>query len=310
LTVTRQTIGKRLTAAWVFAFVVLAAPTELSAQMLYAVDGGGMATSSHLYTINPSNGAVLSTVGTVMLSGSAVPVSGLSFAPTGGVLFGTTNQGASTKLVTIDPATAVATTVGTVGLSFQGFGFSPTGVLYGYSKAGITGNPSFPSESLYTINPSTAAATLVGSSGFSNTQGDGMAVSSSGTIFFSGNQSSGQLSTLSPTTGTASTFANLTGGPSPAAPIKGLSFDGSGNLVGIFNGSTVDLLEIGTVPVGGSVSITDLGAISPSTPSPLTALAFQPVPEPGSLALLGSAAVAGGWLARRRRKGPRDSTIW
>jgi hypothetical protein len=303
--VTLQIIRRRLTATWALAFLILAAPTELSAQVLYAVDGGGMATSSHLYTINPSNGAVLSTVGTVMVAGNAVPISGLTFDPTDGVLFGTTNQGATTKLVTIDPANAQATAVGTIGFSFQGLAFSPGGVLYGYSKAGITGNPSFPNESLYTINTSTAAATVVGPSGFTNTQGDGMAASSSGTIFFSGNQSNGQLSVLSPSNGTASTFANLTGGPATAAPIKGLSFDESGNLFGIYNGSSVDLLEIGTTPVGGSVTITDLGPISPSAPSPLTALAFQPVPEPGSLALLSSAVVAVGWFVRRPQNGAR-----
>jgi hypothetical protein len=278
-------------------------PPQVSAQVLYAVDGGGMATSSSLYTINPSSGAVMSTIGTVMLAGSPVPISGLSFDPTSGLLYGTTNAGASTKLVTINPATALAASDGTIGLSMQGLAFAPNGTLFGYSKAGITGNPSFPKESLYAIDKSTGAASLIGPSGFANTQGDGMAVNTLGAIFLAGNQSSGQLSNLDSSHGTASTFANLTGGPATAAPIKGLSFDSSGHLFGIYNGITTDLLEIGTTPVGGSVTITDLGTISPTTPSVLTALAFQPVPEPGTLLLVGSAAMGVSWLARRRGKG-------
>jgi hypothetical protein len=279
--------------------LLLAVSSEASAQVLYAVDGGGMATSSSLYTINPNTGAVQSTIGTVMLAGSPVTISGLSFDPTDGVLFGTTNSGATTRLVTINPATAQATSVGTVGLSFQGLGFSPGGVLYGYSKAGITGNANFPKESLYTFNTTTGAATLVGPSVFASTQGDGLAVSSAGAIYFSGTQSSGQLSQLSSSNGAASTFSNLIGGPAAAAPIKGLSFDGGGNLFGIYNGSSTDLLEIGTTPIGGNVTITDLGAISPPTSSVLTSLAFAPVPEPGTLLLTGFAAA--GWATSRIR---------
>lgn len=275
---------------------------QAAAQVLYAVDGGGMATFSNLYTIDPTSGAVLSTIGTVMVSGSPVPLSGITFDPTDGVLFGTTNSGASTRLVSINPATAQATSDGTIGLSMQGLAFAPNGVLFGYSKAGITGNSTFPKESLYTINTGTGAATLVGPSGFANSQGDGLAVSSSGTIFFSATQSSGQLSLLSSTTGAASTLANLTGGPATTAPIKGLSFDGAGDLFGIYNGTTTDLLQIGTTPSGGNVAITDLGVISPATTSVLTALAFQhvPVPEPSGMALLSAAGMSMSWFARRR----------
>jgi hypothetical protein len=278
-----------------------------AAQVLYAIDGGGMATFSNLYTINPSNGAVLSTVGTVMLAGSPVPLSGISFDPTDGVLFGTTNSGPTTRLVTINPMTSQATSAGTIGLSMQGLAFAPNGVLFGYSKAGITGNASFPKESLYIINPATGAATLVGPSGFANTQGDGLGINSAGTIFFSATQSTGQLSLLSPSTGTASTFANLTGGPATTAPIKGLAFDNSGDLFGIYNGTTTDLLQISTTPAGGNVTITDLGVITPATTSVLTALAFQPaaVPEPSAMALVSAAGMTLGWLAQRRRSRTR-----
>ena len=128
-----------LAKTFILAMTLFAASPRASAQVLYAVDGGGMATSSNLYTINPSNGAVQSTIGAVTLAGNPVPISGLTFDPTDGVLFGTTNSGA-TQLVTINPATAQATSDGTIGLSMQGLAFAPNGILFGYSKAGITGN--------------------------------------------------------------------------------------------------------------------------------------------------------------------------
>jgi hypothetical protein len=278
--------------------VFIASP-RASAQVLYAVDGGGTATQSTLYTVN---GTVLSSIAVIKLSNNPVPISALAFDPTSGILYGTTNNGASTQLVQIDPTTAIATSQGTVGFSMQGMGFAPNGVLYGYSKGGITGNSSFPKESLYLITKSSGAAQLVGPSGFGNTMGDGLAANSLGAILFSGNQSSGQLSNLSPMNGQQSTIANLTGGPTTAAPIKGLSFDNTGNLFGIYNGTTTDLLEIGTVPSGGNVTVTDLGTFSPAPPSLLTALAFQPVPEPGTLALVGSSTLVFGWMARRGRR--------
>jgi hypothetical protein len=305
----QRSIGRSAAKAYALILLLVAASPHASAQVLYAVDGGGTATLSNLYTINPNSGAVTSTIGTVMLAGNPVPISGLTFDPTNGTLFGTTNSGVSTQLFTINPITARATSTGTVGFSMQGLAFAPNGVLYGYSKGGITGNPSFPKESLYTITKTTGVAALVGPSGFANTQGDGMAINSLGTIFFSGNQSSGQLSNLNSSSGTASTFANLTGGPATTAPIKGLSFDSTGRLFGIYNGNTTDLLEISTTPVSGNVPITDHGTISPPTSSVLTALAFQPVPEPGSMVFLGTAALSLGWFARRRGESRGKSDI-
>jgi hypothetical protein len=233
------------------------------------------------------------------LSGNPVPISAIAFNPLNGVLFGITNGGATSRLVTISLANAQAASLGTIGFSVPGLAFGPNGTLYGYSKAGITGNPSFPRESLYNINSGGGVPTLIGQSGFANTQGDGLAVNSAGNIFFSGNQSNGQLSLLNSSTGAATTFANLTGGPAIAAPIKGLAFDNNGGLFGIYNGTTTtDLLQIGTAPIGGNVSITDVGVFSPPPPSVMTASAFQPVPEPSSVALLGT--VAGALLFRIR----------
>jgi hypothetical protein len=298
-----QWTGRFLAWASVLTVALVVALPRAAAQVLYAVDGGGSAMQSSLYTVN---GTTLSAIGVVKLSNTPVPISALAFDPTSGVLYGTTNASASTQLVQIDLATATATSEGTIGFSMQGLGFTSGGVLYGYSKAGITGNSSFPKESLYTITKSSGAAQLVGPSGFSNTMGDGMAVNSLGAIFFAGNQSNGQLSNLSPSNGQQSTFANLTGGPATAAPIKGLSFDNSGNLFGIYNGGTTDLLQIGTAPSGGNVTVTDLGSFSPTPPSVLTALAFQPVPEPGAFALVGSAALTFLWVRRGRHSHPAD----
>lgn len=291
------------------AWAALLLPPPVAAQVLYAVDGGGGASSSSLYVIDPATGAVATTIGTVTLTSNPTPLSVIAFQPGTGTLYGITNLGVTSQLVTVDLANAQATAIGNVGLSMQGLAFSPTGNLFGYSKAGVTGNASLPRESLYAINLASGNASLVGPSGFTNTQGDGMAIDSIGRIFFSGSQSNGQLSLLNAATGAASPLANLTGGPTPATPIKGLAFDNGGELFGLYNGALTDLLRIGTIPVGGSVAITDIGSITPPTPSVLTSLAFQSssVPEPGSLALLGVVAASLGLLKKGRKSSSRPA---
>lgn len=295
----------RLAVCVALCLVFAGAVQQARADVVYAVDGGGMASASYLYTVNTSTAAVQTTVGPITLGGSAVPISGMAFDPVNGMLYAVTNQTTNTMLVTINTATGQATAVGTVGFGVTALAFDPSGTLYAYSKSGITGNSGYPAEALYKLSIVTGTGTLVGTSNLGSTKGDAMAVSAGGVIFFSGNGSQGQLSNLSTTNGAGTTFANLTGGPAVNNPIKGFAFDNSGNLYGVYNGSTNDLLSISTTPVNGDVTITDIGTITgmESSTSIVTALAFQPasVPEPTSLALVSVAAVGGLVCWGRRR---------
>ena len=63
------------------------------------------------------------------------------------------------------------------------------------------------------------------------------------------------------------------------------------------NGATITTVNLVTInPVTGVV--TDIGAL----PGNVDALAFSPVPEPSSIALLGLGAVIAGFLQRRSRR--------
>src|SRR5690349_9794111 len=92
----------------------------LNAQSLYVATGSNGVPST-LYSVNPANGLSTS-IGNVTIGGSAVGITGLAFHPSTNVLYGvTTNHATSTLitnkncLVTIDPANASATLVGSLG---------------------------------------------------------------------------------------------------------------------------------------------------------------------------------------------------
>ena len=150
---------------------------------LYAASG--QAGAGELYIINPATGATITDVGPLNDStGRNFGMTGLAFDPVSGVLYGSSAHGNADQttrdqLVTINPATGLVTPIAVYSTpdgSMTDISFDPnTHILYGI--------PSIGGASLYTIDPATAQATLVGSAGFTQTNGGGLAVSSSSVIY-------------------------------------------------------------------------------------------------------------------------------
>lgn len=272
---------------------VLFSAVQSADAALYAATAAGA--TGTLYTLDPANGAVLTTVGALNdVTGQNYPITGLAFHPTTGVLYGSTgNNPAATSalLVTINPATALVTVIGpfntgrtnTSGTAstMGDLGFDAAGNLYG---VGTIGGPD-----LFTINLLTGQATVVGANGVAtSTTGGGVAVSAAGTIF--GTPTASRFGTYAGT-GAYTNIAN------PAKPSGGaygaLDFDVTTGLLyglNVGSGSPPPSNLVTIDPATGAV--TNLGASATS----IDAIAFT-VPEPASLGLLAFPAL----LSSRRR---------
>lgn len=75
------------------------------AALLYGAEGG-LFSQVNLYLIDPTTGAVTSTIGPIGFG-----VTGLAFDPIPGTLFGVTTTSGDRQLITIDPATGAGTVV-------------------------------------------------------------------------------------------------------------------------------------------------------------------------------------------------------
>ena len=162
--------------------IAIATTNSASAVDLYAATASGAA--GELYKLNQADGSVVQDIGPLNDASSVnYGMTGLAFQPSTGVLFGSTANNVpatAAKLVTINPATGLVTVIGGYGVAtgstMTDLAFDPTsGVLYGIGSNG--------GAHLYSINTTTGAATIVGSSGLTFTNGGGVAVDSTGTIF-------------------------------------------------------------------------------------------------------------------------------
>jgi hypothetical protein len=238
--------------------------SRVDAQTLYGATSSG---HGELYILDASTGGVVQDVGPLNDS-SAVnySVSGMAFHPTTGVLYASTGGVSGTKLLTVNPATAAVTVIGSFNAgtaTMTDLAFDASGNLYGISSSG--------GANLFTINISTAASVKVGGSGTAFTEGGGLAISSAG-IFY-GTPTPGEYGTYDPNTGLYTHVAT------PATPAGGGSYAALA-----FNGSVLygDNLIAGT---GGAAGTTHLVTIDPSTGTVtdigasvthLDAIAFQP----------------------------------
>jgi hypothetical protein len=279
------------------ASAVLALAARADASTLYgATSAGG---PGELYVLNPANGAMIQDVGPLNDSlGGNYPITGLALNPLTGVLYGSTGNaiaGREARLVTINPASGLVTVIGSFNAgpvntsgtpaTMADIAFDATGHLFG---VGSIGGPQ-----VYSINLGTGQATVIGSTGLTSTSGGGLAISSGGLYY--GTPTSSRFGTYDPVTGAYSNIAN------PTKPLGGayaaLAFDGS-SLYGLDLGPgpaldtrlvTFDLATGAITDLGGSVAALD-------------AIAFVPVPEPGTLSLLAASGILVSFLRMRRRK--------
>ncbi len=252
------------------ALSLIALPIRSNAADLYA-SSAGQGGTGELYIINPATGATITDVGPLNDStGRNFGMTGLAFDPVSGVLYGSsahgnTDQTTRDQLVTINPATGLVTPIGvytTPDGSMTDIAFDPnTHILYGI--------PSIGGASLYTIDPATAQATLVGSSGFTETNGGGLAISSSSIIY--GTPLTPNFGTYDATTGA---FTNIA---APTLP------NGRGYGALSFNGAVLYGLEVRNNTTGApphlvtidttTSAVTDLGTTAADF---LDGLAFKP----------------------------------
>ena len=264
-----------------------------SAATLYGSTSAGGA--GELYILNPATGAMLQDIGPLNdLASLNYPVTGLAVNPVTGVLYGSTGNavaGTEARLITINPATAQVTVIGSFNAgpvntsgtpaTMTDLAFDSAGNLYGI---GSIGGPQ-----LYSINPLTGQATAIGSTGLASTSGGGLAIS--GANVFYGTPTPSRFGTYSPT----GAYSNIA---APNLPIGGayaaIDFDQNGTLYGLDLGPGPDLASHLVIINPATAGVTDLGA----SVTRLDAIVFVPEPGSASLLLVGVA----GFLAARRRK--------
>lgn len=239
----------------------------------------GIAFNGNVFYMDPVAGSqtLLGNAGLTRMDSLATSPSGVLYS-----VGGATDD----QLVTINPATGLATTVATLNYgdpkptgTITGLSFSPSGDLFGINGA---------TKDLYRINQTTGATTLIGNTGITATIGD-LAFSPSG-LLYAWTLTFG-LHTIDPTTGLATAGTGNPGGVN----FLNMAFSPDGTLWTLgspspFNRfSTVDLLT------------GDLTPVSPA-PLPLSIRGLQPVPVPAAVWLFGTGLVALAGLARRSLK--------
>ena len=192
-----------------------------SGETLYGADGA-QGNPSNLYTLDPTSGAVLSTVGAIGFA-----VTGLAIHPGTRVMYGATaNAGVNSprSLITINKSTGSGSLVGPLSLpegsqTLADLTFTSDGTLYGLGS--LDGQ-------LYTVNLASGAATMVGGSGVGPPAGGGLAADPCDTIHVAPNSDQGLLFTLDRTTGAASPGPQLNG--SSGNPLSAMAYSSAGTL--------------------------------------------------------------------------------
>lgn len=268
--------------------------TQADAATLYAASAAGA--TGNLYLLNPNTGAVIQTIGpTNDVTGQNYPITGLAVHPTTGVLYGSTgNNPAATaaQLVIINPTTALVTVIGPFNAGpVNSSGTPATMADIDFDSAGnLFGVASIGGPQLYSINTLTAQATVIGGTGLTSTTGGGLGISPGGVFY--GTPTASRFGTYDSTLGTFTNIINPTK-PTGGGAYGALSFRGS-VLYGLNVGSgSPPPTALVTIDAAGVV--TNLGASGAS----IDAIAFVPVPEPATFALV-SLAAASLVLFRRR----------
>ena len=302
---TRRLTLLAATTAVVLSVLIAGAAPASAASILYGATGSN-AVGGRLYILNPVDGSVITDIGALMtVSGAPVGLTGLAFHPTTGVLYGSTANNSPTfgdgRLVIVDPATAIVTSVGLYGADVTGsvtdLAFTAAGDLFGWESAG--------GHQLVSIDLATGAATAIGAGlGTSVFGGGALEFDAGGTLYVTPDGASPTataptLRSVDTTTGLTTTIGNLTPNPffGSRPTINAMSFDpAAGLMFGVFtNRAGTALTRLLTIDLNTG-ALSDRGA----SVNNLDAIAFQPqqVPEPGTLTF---AAAAAAFAAVRRR---------
>jgi len=183
--------------------------------------------------------------------GTKYSVWGLEYDPKSDILYGVTNDVVNvwndSQLLKIDRATGVATPIGgLVGSRVEGLAYnSINDKLYGVDD---------PGDNLVVIDTSTGAGTVIGSTGFPSLEG--LAFNPLDGKLYSVDVGSGKLIRIDPSTGIGTAVALID--PSKAQ-IRGLSFNRSGTLYGVWNPSDRNPTRLVTITTSAG-QVTDVGS--------------------------------------------------
>jgi hypothetical protein len=219
---------------------------------LYAAKGG-VETTSDLYTVDPVTGA-LTSIGAIGFA-----VTGMSFRPSDGVLFGVASNNSASNprsLITIDPVTGAGSLVGALGFTggLADIAFDASDGLFGYRPT---------NKGLYSVDTSTGAGTQVGATVIpgGGTAGYGISVDSLDDAYVFANGASGvfylvDLATSGLTAQTAlsgSTYSGFTA-------INSASFD-ENDLLWVVLSESGPVWHLATIDVGTS-TITEVAGVA------------------------------------------------
>jgi hypothetical protein len=268
-------------------FIVSVAASSAQAQVLYGISNGfGAPANNEIYQIDPSSGTISNSVPVTIAGGTVNSAQSLVAQPGTGVLFGVlglAGEGGNRRLVTINPTTGVATSIGSLGDAFSSLAFRSNGVLYG-----VTGDGATTPETLFTINTSTAAPTLQFALG-NGADGETIAFHPNGLLYHSSGNGTALFESVNVDTQVVTPIGTAAG------EMFAMGFHPVlGQLLGSDINSDLFSIDIAT---GARTLIGNINSLDDNR-----GLAFvAPVPEPASLALVSVGAVSLVWRVRRRR---------
>ena len=279
----------------VFVTLLLATSTTM-ADTIYGVKSradGPSTTPAHLFSFDSSGGG-FQDFGAITLGGNQIDVDGLAVSSLG--LFGYESLGPDSTLLSIDPVSAVAVSIGTTlfGVEVRGAMFDNQNRLWVIDALG---------DDLLEVNPNTGAVLNTiglneGGNPFDVNSGTDLAFRADGTFLMA---SFDTFYTLDPTTGAVtSIFTDTLPGSDGATPFTiGLALTGSDpNLLFSFDAQSNDDIFSYDLNAGFSRN-TVFNNIIPSFNSGRGDLASMPIPEPTGVASL---LLLGFGLAMRRWK--------
>jgi streptogramin lyase len=252
-----------------FLALAFAAPPAFAQQKLYAASvrsapsaRGDVPIAGNLYSVNLAT-STSTLIGAIRLPGGRpIGVTGLAAHPKTGVLYGITSEQSPNNprsLVTIDPASGVATLVGELGTAGSDISFDLKGTLFMWLPA---------TSQLGIVDPSSAAVSPLGRPGPAGSPA-GIAIDPQGMVFVTAKGAGGTLDNVDLTSGALQIGPALTGAPF-STQINSMSFSPSGLLLAVnSNGGSPAETRLVTINTATGV-VTTIGSL----PDDTDALAF------------------------------------